>query len=484
MSFRVPSVRRVVPPALSLSTLAIVVTLAGCAYERYEPAPLDARRVPAARAAARLDDAAHGALVARHAPQAPWPPREWSCRELGLVAAARSGALARARAELAAREAERAVAGQRPNPRVSVGVSYNSDQDPGDDNHYGIGPGFDYLWSPVDRRRIRVGQADARIVAARSALLEAAWAARDRACRAATALAAARDADRAREAQVALLDEAVALAETRARAGLADAFEWQSLRLEANGARLDRLDRLARVTISGAELAAALALAPAALGDEHLAARTDPGAWPSAPAIQTHALSHHPRMLTALAAYDEAERDLELAIAAQYPDIELSPGYFFDQGDHLWSLVGGIVVPLFATQKAAIAAAAARRDAARAAVEQVQGELVAGVEQAYAAWQAQRTLRAALAQTAAAVEDSIEAIARQQADGLGDGLMLKRAELQRAQVALRAVEVEAGYRRALLALERAAALPFDGGSFADYLHALYHEGARMAEEVR
>ncbi|MEQ8659524.1 MAG: TolC family protein [Gammaproteobacteria bacterium] len=474
-----PTARRVVRGAL----LPALLLLAACARVPYTPAPLARDAAPAARAQARLDDPAHGALLARHAPDLPWPPAAWSCRELGLVAAARSRALAAARARLHAAAAARGVAGQRPNPRIGLDLQYNSDKDPGDDSHYSIGPSFSWLWSPVDRGRIRVALVDAQIVIARTALLEAAWTARERACHAASELVAARAAYRAREREAAILEAAVTLAHARVAAGVSDAFEWQSLTLEANGARLDRLDRLARVSVSGAELAAALGLAPAALGTLALTTRDADRDVPPLAALRTHALGHHPRILAALAAYDEAEHDLELAVAAQYPDIELSPGYFFDQGDHVWSLLGGIVVPLFATHDAAIAAAAARRDAARAAFEGVQEDIIAGLEQAWTAWQAERALHAVLDETAAAVESSVADFAQRQHDGLDDGLMLKRAELQHAQVALRAVVVGAARRRALLALERAAALPLADPAFAGYLDTLYREPL-SSEEAR
>src|SRR5690606_26470551 len=126
------------------------------------------------------------------------------------------------------------------------------------------------------------------------------------------------------------------------------------------------------ITTAGSTLASALALPLAAVrGIEFATTATWTEPLPLA-VVQRHALGYHPQVLEALAVYDKAEHDLELEIAAQYPDLVLSPSYLFDQGDNVWSLVGGIVVPLFASHDAPIAAAAARRDAARARFETVQ----------------------------------------------------------------------------------------------------------------
>ncbi|MEQ9060537.1 MAG: hypothetical protein RLW61_14050, partial [Gammaproteobacteria bacterium] len=71
--------------------LLLALLLCGaCARTPYVPAPLDPAAAPAFRALARLDDAAYAALLARHAPRRPFPPPAWSCRELGVIAAARS----------------------------------------------------------------------------------------------------------------------------------------------------------------------------------------------------------------------------------------------------------------------------------------------------------------------------------------------------------------------------------------------------------
>lgn len=463
-----------------LGVLLAAALLGACATRDYVPAALDQSAQPARTERGVLGAPAQLALLATLDPDRALPPAAWSCRELGPIAVARSAAVAAARAAVNATAAGRAVAAQGPNPTLGLGLQYNTDRDPGDDSHWSVGPSFEYLWSPVDRGRIRAALVDADTVVARTRVLETAWAARDAACVAALDLHAARQAQAAAEAQVELIEAAVVQARAATAAGVADPVEWQTLQLEANGHRLARLDRLGAVARAGAALAGALTLPLTALGGLELAPAVTDAPLPTAAAVQAHALSHHPRVLAALAAYDKAEHDLALAVAAQYPDITLSPGYFFDQGDHVWSLLGGIVVPLVASHDAAIDAALARRDAARASFEAEQAAVIDAVQQAYGAWRAARELQTATQGALGAIAASADDLRAQLAAGVGSGLMVKRAELQQAAAALKLLEAGIATRRAGLDLERAAALPLERG-FARYLETLYRGETTVAE---
>ncbi len=457
---------------MAAALLAVLLLAAGgCARHAYQPAPLDPAALPARLAAARLDAPAHGALFAG-LDAAPSGHAAWTPRALALVGASRSPALASARAALATAAADRALAGLPPDPRVDLTLEYNSALDPGEDSRWTVGPSFGFLWSPVDKGRIRAALADADVALAQATVLEAAWAARHRALGAALGLALERHRGAALAARTALLDAAVSRARELAEAGVIAAFEWQMLRLERNGAGLERADRIAGAAAAGADLAGALNLPLAALGGLELALPELP-ALPAAAAVQRHALTHHPRVLAALATYDHAERALELAIAAQYPDLELNPGYLFDQGDNLWSLVGGIVVPLFARTDAAIARAEAVRDEARARFEQVQSELVAGVQDALATAQAGFAALAAAEDAAAVAAADAESLAARPLIEAAEDLLERRAALQRAQAEARVAEFGIACRVAVADLEYAAALPLADAAFARYLRTLH-----------
>lgn len=73
-----------------------------------------------------------------------------------------------------------------------------------------------------------------------------------------------------------------------------------------------------------------------------------------------------PDILASLAEYAASQSALQLEIAKQYPDIHLSPGYEFDQGDNKWSLGVGITLPIFNRNQGAIREAMAKRSEAAA----------------------------------------------------------------------------------------------------------------------
>ena len=54
--------------------------------------------------------------------------------------------------------------------------------------------------------------------------------------------------------------------------------------------------------------------------------------------LETLALSTRPEIARALAEYAGAEASLKLQVAHQFPDLDLGPGFIWDQGVHRWTL--------------------------------------------------------------------------------------------------------------------------------------------------
>ncbi len=94
-----------------------------------------------------------------------------------------------------------------------------------------------------------------------------------------------------------------------------------------------------------------------------------------------------PDILSALAQYAASQSTLQLAIAGQYPDIHLGPGYEYDQGDDKWSL--GLSVSLPADRnRGPIAEARARREEAAARFNALQASVLGQIDLAVAAYRA------------------------------------------------------------------------------------------------
>jgi len=86
----------------------------------------------------------------------------------------------------------------------------------------------------------------------------------------------------------------------------------------------------------------------------------------------------------ALAEYAVAEAELRLQVARQYPDLELGPGFIWDQGVHRWTLALALPNLLAFRNRAAIREADALRAASAARVAEVQDDLLGGVAAAIA----------------------------------------------------------------------------------------------------
>src|SRR5205085_2292763 len=89
-----------------------------------------------------------------------------------------------------------------------------------------------------------------------------------------------------------------------------------------------------------------------------------------------------PDILASLAEYAASQSALQLEIAKQYPDIHLSPGYEFDQGDNKWSLGVGITLPIFNRNQGAIREAIAKRSEAAANFATLQAHAINETERA------------------------------------------------------------------------------------------------------
>lgn len=432
--------------------LAGVIGVSGCALQTYVAAPPDQDRIPREIGAASLpspESRAHA--IARAA---------WTSRQLGLFAAGRSLAVMAACSEVEAARARQRLAGRRQNPQVNVGLERHSEEEDFSRSLWSIGPSINLTLVPPAVRRLTGERAALDVALARLAAIEAAWNARNVAVDAALTVL-----DRQRETQrlqrvARRRDEAVAAARGLVAAGVADAFEWQTLMLERNDARLAQLTRTSAAATASAELAAALTLPLAAI--ESLVLTDDATlAVPAYADLQAAALSEHPAVLRALTVHAQSERDLALAISAQYPSVQLSPGYFFDQGDHVWSLLGGIVVPVFASHDVAIASAAAARDAAAAAVYAAQAEVIADLQRAHARWRTATTILAEARSIVGEVRRGHAELTTKLAEGIGDSLMVARAALQveEAGLQLAAAAAEERYARAdIVAAARVAAL--------------------------
>ena len=104
--------------------------------------------------------------------------------------------------------------------------------------------------------------------------------------------------------------------------------------------------------------------------------------------IQRDAVLNRLDVRSALAQYAAAEAGLQLEIAKQYPDINIGPGYTYEEGKSYFTVGFSTVLPLFNRNQGPIAEAEARRQQAAAAFLETQADVIAKSERALAAYTA------------------------------------------------------------------------------------------------
>ena len=134
------------------------------------------------------------------------------------------------------------------------------------------------------------------------------------------------------------------------------------------------------------ELVSMLGLHPA-VGEVEVADPLPAGVPASVPTPTEEALLRHPRLLAAMAAYKTSEKELQLEIRKQYPELELGPGFTHEEGEDKLGLSVGFTLPLWNRNREGIARAQGSRALSRHDAVQQWRELV---QQACALTQRQR----------------------------------------------------------------------------------------------
>jgi outer membrane protein, heavy metal efflux system len=364
--------------------LVLGLLLAGCA--RYEPRPLDLAAHPTEYRARRLDDPRLLAWVGRwsEAPTA----RRWSGRQLALAALGTRADLARARADWRAARAGERTAARRPAPgaqgSVERAVSGSEGQSP-----WVVSLGALLNVELGGKRGARLQQARARTAVAEAELRLTAWSVARETQAAAQRLAGSEaDLEAARHEVGALADLEIRERARYQEASLSSA-ELARTGTEVQAARVDAAAAQAAALDARAALAGALAMPARALDSVTVVtdSTTSCAALDAlgADSVETLALTARPEMGRALANYAVSESDLRLEVARQYPDLELGPGFIWDQGVHRWTLALALPNLLGFRNRAAIAEAEAARAAAGARVAETQESLLAEVSMAVSA---------------------------------------------------------------------------------------------------
>jgi outer membrane protein TolC len=420
---------------------ALLAMCAGCQHVPLAPIdPAANRDKIAARSlsAGTIDDA-----LARHS--LPVANGSWSLDQLTLAAWTLRTDVAVARAEVGAARAKTGVDSQRKNPSVQTTTEkvISGGPDP-----WVLGAALAMTFELGGKRDIRRETALAGERAAEWAFGETLWGARAEVRSSLLDVAFANAAVTVDGDEARLAREYLDWVDTRLQYGAATTAERlaavQVLNESTSRRELDAVD-LAR---ADARLAAAIGVTSTEL------ARVQPELPPIAgvPAIadadvstaRDLALVNRLDVRRALEDYAIAEQDLRAAVATQYPDLTLAPGYLLDQADHKITLGMDLPVPLFHNANATIQRAIAERAVAAAKFDDTQAAALAAIDVAVSEYHAARAALAAVEQGERDAADTVTQLQRRLDAGGAN-----RGQLLAGEIAL------AGLRRSTLTARRA-----------------------------
>jgi outer membrane protein TolC len=439
--------------ALGLSSLAACVT--------YEQKTLVATEAAAGLTARTLDDTGLRSFIGSSSRQFPaeWPLATWNLDQLTLAAFYFHPDLAVARAQWATATAAEITAGERPNPAVSLGPAYNTTSSIV--SPWIVTANIDAPFETGGKRNFRIEQAMQLSEAARLHVASVAWAVRGRVAASLIDLYTAHDAEAVLREQQTLYAETTRLLEAQFEAGAISAFELSQARLQAYNARLALLDAERRTAEAGVRMASALGLPASALQDVRFSFDSLRQLPQDLPVIESRyrALSNRADILGALAEYAASQYALQREISKQYPDINLGPGYEYDQGDNKWSLGFSMTLPVFNRNQGAIAEALALRDEAAERFNALQSQVLAEIDMASAGYRA--ALRTQKNNESMFAELQYE---EQSAQAMFDAGEISPSELAGLQIQLSAmalarVDVLANAHKAAAQLEQALQFP-------------------------
>lgn len=444
-----------------IASLIGVFLLAGCAVQRYRPALIVASATASRFESRSLADPGLQSFEEHNLgrPVSPWPLKTWDLQILSLAALYFNPALESARARVAATEAALVTAGARPNPSLSIA--------PGIPSPYLLTLDFAFPIETAGKRGHRIQAARSLDQAARFDLADSAWTIHGGVriallnyLLASRSLESFRSEEKVREDQVKILEQIFSAGEIPRQS-----VDLARIELSKTHMAIDTAEGQVRET--KAALAAAVGLSVAALQSVDFSWRNldmPPSEESLSPAeIQRSAVLNRLDLRRSLAQYAAAEAALQLEIAKQYPDINIGPGYTYEEKHSFFTLGFSTTVPLFNRNQGPIAEAESRRKEAAAAFLERQAQIIAKSERALALYAAALEELAEAESLRKLQETQLQIVQQTIRAGADNRLSLDNVEIQSWVLARARLDALARAQRALGDLEDAVQRPLDPG---------------------
>jgi outer membrane protein, heavy metal efflux system len=372
------------PPSIRWATLLLSALAASCA----QTLPYQATQPPTPAIASpphSWDSPALGATLtalgsAPLDPQAPLTSTEALAAALTF-----NPELELQRAQLAVARAEVLRARQRPNPVLSLSPEHLLGAAAGGISPWVIALSLVWPVRTAGKRDLEIEQA---LATSDASLLNGAatvWALRTSVRGAVCAFEIANARRTLAEQEAALRADLAVRLGKQADAGIASRYDAMRSQLERDQS-LQRL-RQTQLELSTAlhDLSDATGLPASEIARRQPGGDCARGAAPtleSVEALQERAIASRLDLRAGMADYRAADAAFRTELRRRIPDLNLGPGYTYDQGDRRVSFVLSGELPIFSHNDAGIARAAADRDRVIAQLDKLQWSVHAGVERA------------------------------------------------------------------------------------------------------
>jgi outer membrane protein TolC len=441
--------------------LGAVVLLCGCV--RYQPRPIALDQSAAALDSRSLMNPDLRQFLSTNLGRefAEWPLKTVDFETLTWVAFYYHPSLDVARAQWAVATAGRKTAAGRPNPTVTVAPGYNFNAASALSPWIPSGS-IDVPIETAGKRAKRISRAEHLAEAARLNIATAAWQVRS-ALRAAMIDAATAERRRTLLQQQFDAQQAIGrLLEQRLAVGNASALDVSVARVPLVKLQAELADARRVEAESRARLAEAIGVPARAVETLSVQYPMSPDAAPLPTSEQARrgALQHRADILSALAAYEASQANLQVEIARQYPDLHLGSGYQWDQGENKWNLSLSLELPILNRNQGPIAEAEARRKEAAVQLLALQARVIAEIDRATTSQQATRAQVNEVQRVREALRERLQLVEARLTAGGADQLEFQTAktELSASELTLLDAEVKSAQSAGLL--EDALQIPF------------------------
>ncbi len=433
--------------------------LAGCAVQRYQPSPIVAATTATQFEARNLADPELRSFIDNTLghPVSSWPPQKWDLQMLSLAALYFNPALDTARARATTAEGAVVTAAARPNPTF--------DLVPGVPTPYLLTQDVLFVIETAGKRGLRIQVAKNLDQAAQFDLADSAWTvAMGVRVALLNYLVASRNLQLL-ESQEKIRADQVAILEQQLSAGEITRVDLDLTRIELSKTEVAIRTGDGQLGDARAALAAAIGIPVAALDGADFSwpeMDTPPSSESLSPIhIQRDAVLNRLDVRRSLAQYAAADVALQLEIAKQYPNFNISPGYTYEERNSFFTVGFSATLPVFNRNQGPIAEAEGRRKEAAAAFLQTQAKVIEKSDRALANYGAALKEMSEAQSLYRIQENRQQAVQQAIRAGSDTRLSADGAQIQLYVLASVKLDALAGAQRALGHLEDAAQRPLD-----------------------